>query len=93
MKKFGNASIIKFVTMKILTRIYHQPIIYAYNKVLFLVVGGGQPLNPNLGGTIYLKDARRGIGRILQPLFFRPIVLMYLIMCWKLVITRRNLRL
>jgi hypothetical protein len=47
--------------MKIPTRIYHQPIIYAYNKVLVLIVGGGQPPNPNLGRTIDLKDAKRGI--------------------------------
>jgi hypothetical protein len=58
--------------MKIPTRIYHQPIIYAYNRVLFLVVGGGQPPNPNLGGTIDPKDARRGIGHRSQPLFFYP---------------------
>jgi len=72
-KRFGNAPIIGCITTRISIGGYHQLIIFAYNKVPFMVVGGGgggQPLNLNLGGTIDLGDVRRGIGDGSQPLLF-----------------------
>ncbi len=72
-KRFGSAPIIGCITTRISIGGYHQLIIFAYNKVPFMVVGGGgggQPLNLNLGGTIDLGDVRRGIRDGSQPLLF-----------------------
>jgi hypothetical protein len=65
MRRFGSAPIIGCITTRISIGGYHQLTIFAYSKVLFMVVGGGgggQPFNLNLGGTIDLGDVGRGIG-------------------------------